>query len=70
MAALFFQIICYFDEPGKGGLEVFDDLGGDDVRFFAISAFQHFRFQLSRLSIIRSDPGLDRSPLLWRKSRL
>jgi hypothetical protein len=31
MAALFFQIICYFGELGKGGLEIFDDFGGDDV---------------------------------------
>jgi hypothetical protein len=25
MAALFFQIICYFGKLGKGGLEVFDN---------------------------------------------
>jgi len=46
MAALFFQIICYFGKLGKGGLEVFDNFLSDYVGIGKVGAvFEAFVFK-------------------------
>ena len=46
MLVLLFQIVSDFRELGESGLEVFDDLGSDDVRVGKVGAvFERLVFQ-------------------------